>query len=155
MPMPNETPLSVVCGYINRVPQELLATEANFEVLSVKPSTSFRGNTVIEYQIDRTVSNPNISEDDPKRFIKSRIFVNRERVGFDINSEDPVSLAPNNVTTMAAAVTALNTKYGVSIEVGQLLEMRVYGNYRELVPKADSISYNGPLVFQVIAGVEY
>lgn len=154
MPMPNETPLSVVCGYINRVPQERLATEANFQVLSVKPSTSFRGNTVIEYQIDRTVSNPNVSEDDPKRFIKSRIFVNRERVGFDIDSEDPVSLFSNDVSTMAAAVTALNSKYGVNIEVGQLLEMRVYGDYRELVPKVNSISYNGPLVFLVIPIVQ-
>lgn len=149
MPMPNETPLSVVCGYINRVPLERLATEANFEVLSVKPSTSFRGNTVIEYQIDRAAANLNIDLDDPKRFIKSRVFVNRERVGFDIDSEDPVSLGSGAVTNMAAAVTALNTKYGVNIEVDQLLEMRVYGNYRELVPKANSISYNGPLVFQV------
>lgn len=150
MPMPNETPLSVVCGYINRVPLERLATEANFEVLSVKPSTSFRGNTVIEYQIDRAAANLNIDLDDPKRFIKSRVFVNRERVGFDIDSEDPVSLGSGAVTNMAAAVTALNTKYGVNIEVDQLLEMRVYGNYRELVPKVNSISYNGPLVFQVI-----
>lgn len=150
MPMPNETPLSVVCGYINRVPLERLATEANFEVLSVKPSTSFRGNTVIEYQIDRAAANLNIDLDDPKRFIKSRVFVNRERVGFDIDSEEPVSLGSGAVTNMAAAVTALNTKYGVNIEVDQLLEMRVYGNYRELVPKVNSISYNGPLVFHVL-----
>lgn len=150
MPSPNETPLTVVCGYINATAQKNLATESNFEILSVEPSQrSYQaGNTKIKYRIDRSTNDLNMQPDDPDRYLVGRVYVDRERIGADILSPT-VSLLNTQVGSVAAAVTALNAKYGVSIEVGQILEMRTSGSYRELIPKPDSISYNGPLVIQV------